>query len=405
MRGASRLLARPLRPEHDPRVVRKFARLVAAAIVLTSGGAGAHDPSAYGGLFRSRDLGGTWLNADAGLFLNAALTVAVDPRDPARLLLGTDLGVLRSESGGRSWAPEAAGLIVGAVFALAFRPDGASAIGAAPGGVFRLADGRWTGAEAPEGALPARAVALGARPERVYLAGRSGLFTSDDGGRSFARAGGLSEAAEVTALAVATEPTETVFAVVDGALVTSVDGGHEWRTLAPEPTHGRYDTVALDAALPTRVWTAGAGRIYRSDDLGATWSPLGQPLPEESLGVRGIAADPGAKTLVVTTARGMYRSADGGATWALKEGNLPIHLEAGPLVRDPNDAQTLYAVYSLIPYAEVWRTALEGSNLLARTDPVSLAGGLAFLLLLMIGGGLLVRWLAHQRPLSPGSPP
>ena len=46
-------------------------------------GASAHDPSAYGGLFRSRDLGGIWLNADVGLFLNAALTVAVDPRDPA----------------------------------------------------------------------------------------------------------------------------------------------------------------------------------------------------------------------------------------------------------------------------------------------------------------------------------
>ena len=83
--------------------------------------------------------------------------------------------------------------------------------------------------------------------------------------------------------------------------------------------------------------------------------------------------------------------------------NLPIHLEAGPLVRDPGDARTLYAVYSLMPYTEVWRSALEGSNLLARADPVSLAGGLAFLLLLMIGGGLLVRWLARQRAPGPVS--
>jgi hypothetical protein len=75
-----------------------------------------------------------------------------------------------------------------------------------------------------------------------------------------------------------------------------------------------------------------------------------------------------------------------------------VHLESGPLVHDPSDARTLYAVYSLMPYAEVWRTALEGGNLLARADPVSLAGGLAFVLLLMIGGALLVRWLARQRP-------
>ena len=102
-------------------------------------------------------------------------------------------------------------------------------------------------------------------------------------------------------------------------------------------------------------------------------------------------------TLVVTTHRGMYRSEDGGHSWTFKEGNLPVHLESGPLVRDPSDARTLYAVYSLMPYAEVWRTALEGGNLLARVDPVSLAGGLAFVLLLMIGGGLLARWLAGLR--------
>ena len=50
-----------------------------------------------------------------------------------------------------------------------------------------------------------------------------------------------------------------------------------------------------------------------------------------------------------------------------------------------------------MPFAEVWRTALEGGNLLARVDPVSLAGGLAFLLLMMIGGGLLARRLAAAR--------
>ena len=381
---------------------RFLVNLVAASVLLQSGGVSAHDPSAYGGLFRSRDLGATWLNADVGLFLSAALTVAVDPRAPARLLLGTDLGVLRSESGGRSWAPEADGLIVGAVFALAFRPDGAGAIAAAPGGVFVLGDGRWTAADAPDGAFPARAVALGAQPARVWLAGRGGLFLSDDGGRSFARTSGFADSAGITGLAVATAPQEVVFAVVDGALMASTDGGRRWQARPQGAAPGGpLDMVALDPASPGRLWVAGGGRIYLSDDLGATWRVVGQPLPEPGTSVRGIAADPEATTLVVTTARGMYRSSDRGMTWALKEGNLPIHLEAGPLVRDPGDPRTLYAVYSLMPYTEVWRSALEGSNLLARADPVSLAGGLAFLLLLMIGGGVLVRWLARQRPPGP----
>jgi photosystem II stability/assembly factor-like uncharacterized protein len=378
-------------------VLRSVVPTLVLSLMLANTGAGAHDPSAYGGLFRSRDLGATWLNADAGLFLNAALTVAVDPRETAHLLLGTDLGVMGSQSGGRSWAPEAAGQILGAAFAVVFLADGRSAIAAAPGGVFRWRDGQWSGADAPDGAVPARAIAPGAAPDRVYLLGRSGLFTSADGGQSFTPvAGDLPEAAQITGLTVATRPQEVVFALVDGALMASTDAGRHWQPSAaglPAP----LDAIALDPAAPHRLWAAGADRIWRSDDLGSTWRAVGQPLPEPGTQVRGIAADPAAMTLVVTTHRGMYRSADGGHSWSLKEGNLPIHLEAGPLIRDPGDARTLYAVYSLMPYAEVWRTALEGSKLLARADPVSLAGACAFVLLLMIGGALLVRWLARQR--------
>ena len=381
---------------------RFVARTLALTLLLASAAAGAHDPSAYGGLFRSRNLGGTWLNADVELFLSAALTVAVDPRDPAHLLMGTDLGLMRSRSGGRSWAPEAPGLIFGAVFAVAFSPDGRGAICAAPGGVFRFLDGEWVGARAPDGAAPARGVALGAALDRVYLLGNDELFASEDGGRSYSRvADTLAEGSEITALAVATRPKEVLFAVVDGALMASEDGGGRWLRRTAGLGDGPVDTVALDPSSPSRIWAAGADRVYVSDDLGGTWRTVGQPLPEAGTTVRGIAADPAATTLVVTTHRGMYRSEDGGRSWALQEGNLPVHLEAGPLVRDPSDAQTLYAVYSLVPYPEVWRTAVEGGTLLARVDPVSLAGGLAFLLLLIIGGALLARWLAGRRPARP----
>jgi hypothetical protein len=102
-------------------------------------------------------------------------------------------------------------------------------------------------------------------------------------------------------------------------------------------------------------------------------------------------------TLVVTSHRGTYRSTDSGVHWLLEEGNLPLHLEAGPLVRDPTDPRILYAVYSLVPYPEVWRNALDGSNLLSRADPISLIGALAFLLLLLLSGISLVVWLARWR--------
>ncbi len=382
-------------------------RLVLALVLLLTvgGGAGAHDPSAYGGLFRSRDLGGTWLNADVGLFLNAALTVAVDPRDPNHLLMGTDLGLMRSRNGGRRWEPEAQAAILGAVFAVAFAPDGRSAVCAAPSGVFRLDErGGWSRARAPGGAVPARAVAFGAA-DRVYLLGRDGLFVSVDGGESFRRgAEALPAEAEITALALSPGPSgEVLFAVVADRLMASEDGGDGWSVRDAGLGRAPVDTVAADPGSPGRVWAASADRLYVSDDVGASWRAVGGPLPEPGTNVRGVAADPEADTLVVTTHRGMYRSEDGGRGWALREGNLPVHLEAGSLVRVPGDPRTLYAAFSLVPYPEVWRTAVEGGNLLARTDPVSLAGGFAFLLLVMIGGGLLARWLDRRRAGAAGT--
>jgi hypothetical protein len=100
---------------------------------------------------------------------------------------------------------------------------------------------------------------------------------------------------------------------------------------------------------------------------------------------------------VLTTHRGLWRSADGGRSWRLMEENLPVHLEAGPLVRDPTNSAALYAGFSLLPYSELWARDLKGKPLLHRVDALSLAGGTAFLLVLALLGGLAVRWLAHAR--------
>jgi hypothetical protein len=177
-------------PGRKQSVVRRLMLRVACVVPLLAGSASAHDASSYGGVFRSRDLGAAWLNADVGLFLNAALTIAVDPRDSSHLLVGTDLGMLSSHNGGRSWVPEARDLIIGAVFALVFSPDGELAVCAAANGVFRRDRDGWLRARAPDSAVPARAL-IGGRNDRFYLLGRSRLFSSEDGGRTYAVVLGL----------------------------------------------------------------------------------------------------------------------------------------------------------------------------------------------------------------------
>jgi photosystem II stability/assembly factor-like uncharacterized protein len=377
--------------------VGRLTLWLACVMSLLAGSASAHDASSYGGVFRSRDFGAAWLNADVGLFLNAALVIAVDPRDSSHLLAGTDLGILSSRNGGRSWEPEARDVIIGAVFAIAFSPDGEQILCAAASGVFRRDQEGWAAAEAPESAIPARAIIEGPAKDHFYLVGRGGLFASKDGGRSYAAVPGSLQMSEMTALVAIPGSADTLAAVIDGQMMISPDEGRTWHNAGFDGAGAPVDTIATDAARPQRIWTAAGGRIAVSDDLGSRWHPVGRSLPEASARVRGIAASQDAKTLLVSSDRGIYRSEDGGETWAPKEGNLPVHIEAGPLARDPNDAHVIYAVFSLMPYAEVWRVSLEGGNLLARVDPISLAGGLSFCMLVLIGGGLAARLLSRRR--------
>ena len=366
-------------------------------LTLAAVDARAHDPSAYGGVFRSRNLGATWLSADIGLFLNAALVVAINPKHHAHLLAGTDLGVLASRNGGLSWAPEARDLLFGAVFAITFLDDGQSAICAAQSGVFRLYDGRWQSVDVPAAAVPARAVVPGASANRVYLLGRQDLFVSGDGGQSFTPVPAAAQTGAISALTIAHSEHEVLLAVIDGQIMTSEDAGRQWRARGLGHQGDPVDQVAADPQVPKRAWAAQAGRIFVSDDLGAAWRPVGGVLPEAATIVRGIAANAEATVLLVSSNRGLYRSQDGGETWMLKEDNLPIHLEAGPLARDPGDFGLIYAVFSLMPYGEVWRLASEGGNLLERLDPISLAGGVAFWLLILLAGGWLAQRLLHWR--------
>jgi len=389
---------RPLQPgkRREQIGVRWRTFWLACVISLLVGGAEAHDASSYGGVFRSRDLGAAWLSADVGLFLNAALVVAFDPRDSSHLLVGTDLGILSSRNGGRSWVPEARDLIIGAVFALAFSPDSDLAACAAANGVFRRDRDGWLRAKAPDSAIPARALVSG-RNDRFYLLGRSRLFSSEDGGRTYAVVPGLPQTSEMTALVGIAGSADTLAAAIDGRAMISRDGGRTWSDAGFGGADAPVDMIATDVTWPQRIWAAARGGIVVSDDLGSSWHSVGRSLPEPKARVRGIAASADVRTLVVSSDRGIYRSEDGGETWAQKEDNLPIHIEAGPLARDPKDAGVIYAVFSLMPYAEVWRMAVEGGNLLARIEPISLAGALSFCVLVLVGGSLAARYLSRRR--------
>jgi photosystem II stability/assembly factor-like uncharacterized protein len=364
-----------------------------------------HDPSAWGGLFRSRDHGATWVSANPAGFVSGAIAFAISPTDVNHLLLGAESGLLRSRNGGRDWTVEAPSVVLGSVFAATFAADGQRALIATSQEVF-CAEGEnsWRPVPAPQGAVPARAIVRSAEAGRIYLAGRAGLYHSDDWGASWSSAGDGLPQDVVTALLVVQGTPETLYAIVQGRIWASVDRARSWASRGADIPPTNIDALATDATQPTRLWGAGGDRVFRSNDGGASWQRIGQPLPEPNTTVNGITASD--EAIVLATDRGLYRSVDGGKGWTLIIDNLPAHLEAGPLMRDPVDPATLYAGFSLIPYPELWRQAADREGALARVSVTSLVSGVGFLVLLALGAVAALRWLSHYyRPPASRPPP
>jgi photosystem II stability/assembly factor-like uncharacterized protein len=366
-------------------------------LVLSATPAQSHDPSAWGGLFRSRDQGATWVSANRGQYLSSAIALAISPTDTDHLLLGTGSGLFRSRNGGRDWTLEAPAVVLGPVFAAAFARDGKRALLSTGLGIFRSeADNTWRQLPAPRGAAPARAIACSAEVDHVYLAGWTGLYRSDDLGASWSNAADGLPSDTATALFVAGSP-ETLYAVVQGQIWTSTDGARGWSRRGVEIFPANINALAVDTRQPARQWAATGDRLFRSDDDGAHWQRVGHPLPEPNTKANAIAASE--EALVVATDRGLFRSADGGESGTLITDNLPAHLEAGMLVRDPVDPATLYAGFSLVPYTELWRQAANGEGGLARVSITSLAGSVVLLALLALGAFAALRWLGpYYRP-------
>ena len=367
-------------------------------LLLTTSG-WAHDSFSYGGIYRSRDMGAIWVGAAAGLFLRSATSAAIDPVDPTHILLGGDTGLLRTRNGGRTWLAEATALVPGPITAMSFALDGRSALASGPAGTFRWANGQWSLVDAPGGAVPARSILPGFAPGELFLLGRTRLFRSSDGGASFVRLDDdQPSTARFTTFVTTAPPAEHLLAIVDHRVKVSTDRGRHWRDISP--TAGAHDTIAVDATTPGRIWTAAADRLYRSDDQGQTWQPVGNPLPEAETPMRDILADPEGRTILVTSHRGLYRSADGGASWNGQIETLPAHQEAGKLVRRPGDPSLILAIFSMIPLEEVWRGAVESADLLARPDPLRLAGLAGGAVLILSVVGLVTRW---RRSAGPGN--
>ncbi len=138
------------------------------------------------------------------------------------------------------------------------------------------------------------------------------------------------------------DPTRpaTIYAHAD-ALVQSTDGGLTWHDLHFDE---ELRALAVDPLRPAMLYADSPLDLWTSDDAGRSWGRAENGLPHGTFGALAIdRRDRAAAYVVVTGQPGegeVFRSRDGGASWAPTGGGLPPSLTQ--LVVDPRHRAALY---------------------------------------------------------------
>lgn len=279
-----------------------------------------------GGAYRWDAARRAWLPLNDGIDrangdLYGVISLALDPRDPARVYLACgayfsewarQAAVLRSEDRGATWE----------IAELPFKLGGNQ-------------DGRGTGERLQVDPHDGRHLLLGTNHD--------GLWRSRDSGREWTQVPGFTPGGVTFVLFDAASgadghPTPVVYAgAADPAKETlyhSTDGGKSWAPVAGQPRGLLWHHAAVDAhgtlflaggnALGPNGVTAGA--VWKFEPAAARWTEISpaRPVPEQkdTFGYAGLALDPRHPgTLYVSTlnrwTKGdeIFRSTDGGATW------------------------------------------------------------------------------------------
>ena len=209
------------------------------------------------------------------------------------------------------------------------------------------------------------------------------IFRSDDSGHSFVPVNNWVPSSATYGVALDPQAPDTAYqASYDLGLLKTMDAGAHWAVMNPY-LNAHVDEVALDPASPN-ILLATAGYPYRSTDGGAHWNQVssyqmyrfafapstpsivyaatrgpfvmkstdtGQTwtalAPQGSAGDQtySIAVDPGNPSVVYAgTVSGVYKTTDGGATWAeIRVDGTMSHAFASAVAIDPTLTSVVWA--------------------------------------------------------------
>ena len=291
------------------------------------------------------------------------------------LLLATENGVFLAEANGAGYAARPLGL-EGVVRWIVTDPSDPRRAWAATerAGVWRTDDGGRSWAEKNAGLVYKHTLSLARHPATGDLyAGTEPacIFRSTDGGDSWVELESLRRlatredwtfpgppfVAHVRGIGLSPSDPRVIFgAVEEGWLVRSTDGGESWVNIKDGTEFDSHTVTVLPDDGKTVVSASGHG-LYRSVDGGETFAQSDAGIAHPYL--INVAVHPDRPRVLFTAGAevpppnwrrpegagaGFYRSADGGESWARLTGGLPDRIGPAPrsIAVDPASPETVF---------------------------------------------------------------
>jgi photosystem II stability/assembly factor-like uncharacterized protein len=261
-------------------------------------------------------------------------SLAYDPSNPNRVLLGTSAGQLfDSEDGGSSWTLFAH-LAPGDDYVLdhiIFDPShpatiyvaGWSLYNADEGDVFRSDDSgkTWRALPGVHG-KSVRALAMApSNPSILVVGALDGIFRSNDAGQSWQRISpeSYTEIKNVESLAIDPQNPDIIYAGTWHLPWKTTDGGATWHSISKGIAFDSdMFSIIIDPHNPDVVYASACSGMYKSLNKAEYFHRIYMSLPTPAHRTRVLKQDPQRpNTVYAGTVAGLWKTLDGGDHWKL----------------------------------------------------------------------------------------
>jgi len=314
-----------------------------------------HSSTIYAGTphlpWKTSDEGANWHSIATGLIDDSDIfSIHVDPKRPERMLASACSGIYRSENAGEQWTKLRG--IPGThrrTHIIAQDPNDPDIIYAGTTlGLFKSMDAgaSWQHLNAEQVNWM---VFDPGDPRILYLATEyAGILKSPDAGKTFLAVNRGFVQHNLTGITGAGSRVyaSSIYEGTHGGVFESLDGGMNWTLRSSEAELGgrNLNSLAVAPSKESLLFAASANELLKSVDGGQTWSRLPiQPKLDRSvkaqhfgqLRIQSLQVVEGSRlALFVGTQYGLFRSADGGASWervaAKQLGTVPVHAIYAP---------------------------------------------------------------------------